>query len=136
MVTFNDVSVSENVAGGNATLTVILDRNCCLGDPVSFSVLGRRRHGDLRRNRFRAASTPITIRAGSKSSTVTVPITNDAIIEHSETFDVSITGTSGNVLVSGATTPDNTATVTINDDNKYSVSHQLTPLVLGGRYPR
>ena len=135
VITFNNVSVSENVAGGNATLSVVLDRNVATGDSVTFSVSTTPGTALGGGTDYGAASTPITIPAGSNTGTITVPITNDAIIEHNETFDVSITGTSGNVLVTTGTTPDNTATVTINDDNKYSVVISNAPNVTEGDSP-
>ena len=122
VVTFNDVSVSENVAGGNVALSVILDRNVAAGDSVRFDVTTSNGTALLGADFSAPVTTPIIIGPGTNSGTITIPITNDTVIEHNETFNTIITANSNNVLISGATTPNNLAVVTITDNDKYRFS--------------
>ena len=65
-------------------------------------------------NYFNSATQAITITAGTNSTMVNIPVTNDDIVEGDETFSMSLTVPSslGPGITTGAIT---SATVTIND---------------------
>ena len=115
---FTDISVSEGV--GTAQLTVQLDR-IVVGDSVVFDVAFTSGAGDYEATGggvdYTDPATTLTISAGSSSGTIDIPIIDDSLVEYAESFVVSISPTSGNVLVS-----DSDATVTIEIDEQYHFS--------------
>lgn len=118
VASFADVSVAEDVAGGNAILTVTLNQQVVTGQTVAFNVTataGTAQGGGVD---FSAPPGTLIFTGGEQTKTISVPIVNDSLVELAETFTVTITPTTGNV--SAVPSP---ATVTINpDDDKYSVA--------------
>ncbi len=68
----------------------------------------------------------VAIPAGSTSTTINIPIADDAFVEHEEEIIVeiipSLSAVDDNVIINGGTTPDNSAVITIPVDDTYSVS--------------
>jgi len=115
---FPDVTVTEGAIPGTATLTVTLAAPA--DSDLSFSVSAG--SGTADGTDYDASAATLSIPTGSTSGATTIAIANDAVVEATETFVVTITPTAGVVAFGGAATDDNTATVTINNDDKYSIT--------------
>ena len=106
------VEVDEDVMGGSAELTVTLGRDAPAGGlalGVAYGNLGTTTGADRG-----AAPTSVTVAGGSKTATLSVPITDDELVEGNEQFSVRLS-----TAVSGwgpASAGKNVATVTIDDD--------------------
>jgi hypothetical protein len=68
---------------------------------------------------YTALSGTVTIPAGSTTATITIPVTNDAIVENSETVIITLTSVSSGLATLGATL---TATNTIADNDSATVT--------------
>ena len=107
---------SENA--GPATLTVHLNQPVRTGDTVTFDVSHTPGSATAGSDYTAPASTLQIVGNGStQSATISVPLVDDAIVESTETFQVGISANSANVVVGGYSS----ATVTINDNDKYLV---------------
>ncbi len=131
---YSDITFAED--GGTAQLTITLNR-MVVGDPVEFDVTvlpaSTATGGGVD---FIDPPATVTIPAGSTSTTIDIPIVNDAFIEHEEEIVVQIvpsaTAVDNNVIINGGTTPDNIAVITIPVDDTYSVSiNDPTPVEEG-----
>jgi len=133
VITIANEVVSE---GNNATLTLNLDKAIGAGFSVDLStVAGTARLSD---GDYSNPSTPtVTFSAtgNNQSRSVTVPITDDSVVESSESFVVGLTnlsaGYSSLVDITDTATVtindnDGQATVTINDNNTAENSGSLT----------
>lgn len=106
---FSGITVDEGA--GTATLTVQLNQAVVTGDSVVLNVShasGTATAG----SDYTAPASTLTIAAGADSGTISVPITNDILVEETEQFTVGISASSTNVITTGH----ESATVTINDD--------------------
>jgi hypothetical protein len=101
-------SVAENV--GTATVTVTRTGGAASGVSVHYATTGGTASVG---SDYTTTSGDLAFGAGDSTKTFTVPITNDAIQETSETFDVQLTSATGG---SALGTP-SFATVTITDDD-------------------
>ena len=79
----------------------------------------RCRYGDIRNSDYTALSGTVTVLAGSTTATITIPVTNDAIVENPETVIVTLTGVTSGLATLGGTL---TATNTIADNDSATVS--------------
>ena len=104
-ITIADTTVGE--AGGSATFTVTLSGPS--GQPVSVGYATTDGTATAGAD-YLALSGTATIPAGSTSTTIAVPVTNDAVDEPDETFVVNLTGPTN------ATIADGSAQATILDD--------------------
>jgi hypothetical protein len=101
-------TVAEN--GGTVTLTV----SRVNGSSGSVAVNYATANGTaLAGSDYTAASGTLTFGAGVTSQTINVPITDDAVVESSETFTVGLSGVSGGASLGSPAT----ATVTITDND-------------------
>ena len=89
-----NVNVAENA--GNAYLTVSLDQAVATGDSVAFS-LSTTNGTATSGSDFTAPAATLTFAPGEQNKDITVPISNDSLVESDETFTVTITPTTGNV---------------------------------------
>ena len=114
-----DVSVAENIAGGLATFTVILTGN--IQDEFSVDYTASDNASALDGSDYTLSSGTLTFPAGSVSGTTktfTVAITDDNIVEPTETYTVTLSGITGGL----ATISDGTAVGTITDNEAASVA--------------
>lgn len=111
-----DVSVTENVAGGQAKLTVTLSSSP--SGPVSVSLRTDEGSAKINTDFAQLSPTQVTWNGGETgaalSKDVFVPIVDDTTDEPTETFSVTMFN------VSGAQLPDPSAIVTITDDDTSS----------------
>ncbi|WP_419916316.1 Calx-beta domain-containing protein [Candidatus Poriferisodalis sp.] len=114
------VTVDEDVSGGNAVLTVTLGRNAPTGNlafTAAYSYAGTASSADTG-----TTAGTVSVTAGSRTATLSVPITDDTLVEADETFTVRVSTTASGW--SEASAGAGTATVTIDDDD--------TPAAPGG----
>ncbi len=124
---FADITAIE---GTTAQLTITLNR-VVVGDPVEFdvSVAGGSAAGGTD---FTIPPLTVAIPDGSNSTTIDIPIADDAFVEHEEDIIVQIDPASNNIIIDGGTTPDNSAVITIPVDDTFSVSiNDPTPVEEG-----
>lgn len=109
----NAYSVQESA--GVVTLTVLLDAaNPHHAVTINYAITnGTATAG----NDYTNNSGSLTIPAGALSATITIPITNDAVVERDETFTVALSQPRGAVLDAPTT-----ATVTIVNDDAATLS--------------
>ncbi|MCP3892118.1 MAG: hypothetical protein GY702_25090 [Desulfobulbaceae bacterium] len=112
--TFADITVDESV--GDAKLKVTLNTEVRDGDSVKFKVTYQDGTA-IEGSDFTAPSVTLVIPQDQKSGTISIPITNDNLVEFVEDFTIKIEPDSGNVTV-----VDDTAQVTINVDEQYTFS--------------
>lgn len=104
--------VTEGAGTVYATLTVNTTKTASVAIPFSYStVVGSADSSDF----TAAVDVNGSIPAGSLSTTFTIPILNDSIKEPQETFTVNLSSTQ-------VTVTDATETVTINDDDAYTIT--------------
>ncbi len=106
-VSIDDVTVGEG--DGTATLTVSLTSTTDDDVTIDFATVAS---GSATGDDFVAASDTLTITAGMTTGTIDITITNDAVDEADESFDVQLSNPSEN-----ATITDNTGVVTITDND-------------------
>ncbi|MCP4338729.1 MAG: hypothetical protein GY799_07520, partial [Desulfobulbaceae bacterium] len=111
---FTDITVAEDVS--NAELIVQLNQVVAAGDSVTFDVTHTPGSAIAGGIDYTAPPVSLTIAAGYNSGTINIPVADDALVEATEAFVVTITPSSGNV-----TAADPNATVNITDDD-YVVS--------------
>ncbi|MEE1962237.1 Calx-beta domain-containing protein [Allomuricauda taeanensis] len=118
ILTITDVSVAEDVAGGNLVFEVTLDNPVALGTDVTYSFVDVTATGGT--DYDNTGGTLNFVGTASEIQIITVPITNDATVEGDETFQV-ILGTPSNGVgvvgspATGTITNDDTAILTITD---------------------
>ena len=106
--------------GGTVTLTVTLNQAVRTGHIVEFST-GTTDVDTVPADYGVLSSGPILqFTPGEQTKTFTVPITADGLVELTETFEVTLTPASGNVIPAAPSTA--TATVTINSGDKYTIT--------------
>ncbi|WP_207802036.1 gliding motility-associated C-terminal domain-containing protein [Flavobacterium aquariorum] len=105
MVSISNPTVTE---GANAVFTVSIDNPSSVDTVVDVVTAT----GTAGTSDYIATTTTVTIPAGQTSVTVSVPTTDDAIDEPSESFTLNATVTSGNT-----SNPTATGTATINDND-------------------
>ncbi len=103
-LSIDDVTVAE--AGGNAVFTILSDK--VVESPATVTIDYATSDGSASSSGasdFTATSNTATITASGTTAIVSVPITNDAIVERDETFAVNLTNPGGSVTpaVSDAT---------------------------------
>lgn len=110
-----DVTVTEGDSGtSNATLTLTLSGNTAsVALPFTYSTA----NGTAIGGSDFTAKTNVTasIPAGASTATITIPIMGDTIVENTEAFTVNIASTSVPI-------GDSSAEVTINDNDKYTLT--------------
>jgi len=112
-ITIRDVTVAENVSGGKATLTLVLNNAVQGSFTVGLATVDGTATGGSDYTALSSATDNVTFAGNaSENQTIEINITNDSDVEYSETFIISI-GNSTNNLVNVS---DN-ATVTITDDD-------------------
>jgi gliding motility-associated-like protein len=115
-----DVSVAENVAGGNLVFTATLNNAVAAGTSVGFTFADVSATGGGV-DYTEAVGPLIFTGTAGETQTITVPINNDVIVEGTETFMVQLgTPTNGVTLsgsgqATGTIADDDTANVTINN---------------------
>ncbi|CAN5754676.1 hypothetical protein BH10CHL1_BH10CHL1_39540 [soil metagenome] len=88
-------SVAENVVGGNATITVILNKASATPLSVDYATSnGTATAG----SDYTAASGTLTFAVGETSKTFAVAITNDNIFEPNETVNLTLSGASASAV--------------------------------------
>ena len=118
-LTISDVSVAENVAGGELVFTVTLDNAVAGGTTVAYSFTNGSAINDTD---FTGANGILTfVGVSGEIQTIVVPVIDDGIVESDETFTVTLdlpsnvlVGTSGSPAI-GAITNDDSAILTISD---------------------
>ena len=111
-VQFDPTSYTVNEAAGTVTLTITASR---FGNPnVPITVKYATRDGSATAAQdYSAVSGTVTFNSGETQKQITVPITNDNLIENAETFFVDLSNPSNANITGNA----GTATVTIADDD-------------------
>ncbi|MCG2716056.1 MAG: pre-peptidase C-terminal domain-containing protein [Candidatus Marinimicrobia bacterium] len=109
-ITIDDITVNENV--GTATFTVSL--SVAADDDVTVDYATANGTA-VSGSDYTATSGALTINAGNLSGSIDMLITNDAVVEPVETFNIDLTGCSANALIT-----DNQGVATITD-NDYTV---------------
>ncbi|MBW2066496.1 MAG: hypothetical protein JRJ03_16425, partial [Deltaproteobacteria bacterium] len=121
------MSVSPSVSideSSNATFTISLDKPLQSGDSLEVfykTVDGTALAGDD----YTAVDTSYSFKVGESSHDVTITVNDDAVVENTETFDVQVyeckySGPDGFCI--GSESPPITRTVTINDNDQYTIS--------------
>lgn len=108
----NNLSIPEN--GGTAIVTATLSNTFCQDVVIYLGYSGTANHPNDYPN---PASYSVTITAGSLSGTVTITSSNDYLVEGNETVIVGVQSTN----VAGISTTVNPVTITIVDDDSYSI---------------
>lgn len=113
-----NVSVSEDVAGGDLVFTVTLDNEVAGGTDVTYTFTDVTATGGVDYDNTGSALN--FVGDPGETQEITVPITNDAIVEADETFEVVLGTPTNGVGVSGSPatgtiTNDDSATLTITD---------------------
>ena len=116
-------NASENNGGSvtNGLFTVTLSNASATDTVIAYTVAGTATSG----TDFTALSGSLTITAGSTTGTISVPVTEDTIIEGSETVIVTLSSISSGLASLSGTASDLTATVTIADDDGSSSAAML-----------
>lgn len=117
-LTMTNVSVSEDVAGGDLVFTVTLDNEVAGGTDVTYTFTDVTATGGVDYDNTGSALN--FVGDPGETQEITVPITNDAIVEADETFEVVLGTPTNGVGVSGSPatgtiTNDDSATLTITD---------------------
>ena len=121
-LSISDVNVDEDVAGGNATLTIELKPVSSALTTVTYTASTEIGDTATANVDYTAVSAQASIPAGSTSTTVNIPITNDALNENPENFSVTLTNPQGTDAVLGdAILGIDVAWVTIVDDDPLPV---------------
>jgi len=118
-LTITDVSVSEDVAGGNMVFAVTLDNEVSGGTDVTYTFTDDTATGGGTDYDSTGGILNFTGTA-SEVQEITVAITDDAVVEGAETFEVVLGTPTNGVGVSGSPatgtiTDDDSATLTITD---------------------
>ena len=117
-----DVSVAENIAGGEATFTVTLTGN--IQDAFSVDYTTSDNASALDGSDYTLSSGTLTFPSGSISGTIktfTVSITNDTYVEPTETYTITLSGITGGLvsvsdaIATGTITDNEAASIAIND---------------------
>src|SRR5207245_1371287 len=111
--------------GASLTFTVTMSAVSSTDTTISYRFGGTATGG----SDFTNTTTSVTIPAGATSATITVPSTDDNLVEASETLSVTLLSTSHPRITLVATTA---ATGTINDNDTATVSISGTPTVIEG----
>src|SRR5439155_925622 len=113
--------------GGALAFTVTMSAPSSTDTAINYSFGGTATAG----SDFTGTTTSVTIPAGATSAAITVPTTDDALVEADETVSVTLGTIIGNPGISlGLTTVD---TGTINDNDTATVTISGTPAVTEGR---
>ncbi|WP_298484283.1 Calx-beta domain-containing protein [uncultured Maribacter sp.] len=121
-LTIEDVTVNEDVVGGNLVFTVTLDNAVDGGTTVSYTFLnGTATGGGV--DYTGVANTVTFAGTASETETIEVPIVDDTELEESETFTIRLNGATNGVLIGGG----GTATGTIGDDDNCAPTPLLSP---------
>ena len=99
----------------NGVMTVTQTAVSATNTVIAYSVSGTATSG----SDFTTLSGTITIPAGSTTATITIPVTNDAIVENAETVIVTLTSITSGLSTLGATV---IATNTIADNDSATVT--------------
>ncbi len=120
-LSIDDVNVNE--ASGNAIFTVTLSAASNLAVGVQYATANgtATSTGD-----YTATSGTLSFSAGEVSKTITVPITNDAVVESAKTFVVNLSA------ATNATIADTQGQGTITDDDTAPVTGSLKPQIRYG----
>ncbi|WP_299431463.1 Calx-beta domain-containing protein [uncultured Maribacter sp.] len=120
-LTIEDVTVNEDVVGGNLVFTVTLDNAVDGGTTVSYTFLnGTATGGGVD---YTGVANSVTFAGtASETETIEVPIVDDTELEESETFTIRLSGATNGVLIGGGT-----ATGTIGDDDNCAPTPLLSP---------
>jgi len=114
-----DVSIAATTNGTEGStdglFTVTLSTESASATTVSYSVAGTATSG----SDYAALSGSITIPAGSTTGTITVDVTDDALVEGSETVVVTLTSVTPTASID---TSNDDATVSITDNDSATVS--------------
>lgn len=104
---FSATTATVGEGAGNASLTVSRSGSTSGTSYVSYSTTA----GTATTSDFTSTSGTLTFVDGESSKTISIPITNDALIESGENFTVTLSGVNGGYLGTNTTT-----TVTIGDN--------------------
>jgi hypothetical protein len=115
-LTITNQTVDEDVAGGNMVFTVTLNNAVALGTQVGYSFADVTATGGGTDYTGTPGTLTFTGTAGEQE-TITVPINNDAIVEGTESFTVTLAAPTNGVGVSGSP-----ATGTITDDDSATIT--------------
>ena len=110
-INFSPASLNLNESVGNAVFTVLLGGSPETGYPVTVAYTTVDKTAFAGAD-FTAVSGSLTFAPGETSKTISVPITNDALGEDNETFNVKMTTATNGVLGSSALA---TGTILAND---------------------
>jgi Calx-beta domain/Domain of unknown function DUF11 len=99
----------------NGVMTVTQTAVSATNTVIAYTVSGTATSG----SDYTALSGTVTIPAGATTATITIPVTNDAIVENAETVIVTLTAISSGLPTLGATL---TATNTIADNDSATVT--------------
>ena len=99
----------------NGVMTVTQTAVSATNTVIAYSISGTATSG----SDYTALSGTVTIPAGSTTATITIPVTNDAIVENAETVIITLTAISSGLPTLGATL---TATNTITDNDSATVT--------------
>lgn len=121
-IAINDVTITEGDSGtSNVTMTVTLTGNTA-SVILPFTITTGAGTATAGTDYTAQSNVAYTIAAGASSKTFTIPIVGDTTVESSETFNVTLASS-----VSGLV-GDGTGLVTINDNDKYTLT--LSPTTL------
>lgn len=114
MISFSSPTYSTSEAGGSAIITLTRTGNTAGNVSARMTTSdGTAKAG----SDYTAVSTTVSFASGETSKTISIPITNDAIIEPAETINLALSNPTG-----GATLGTAAAVLTIADDDRASVS--------------
>ena len=108
----NNSSIPEN--GGSSIVTATLSNTFCADITIYFNFSGSADHP----NDYNYPTNSVSIPTGSLTGTVTIASANDYLVESDETVIVSVESTN----IAGISTSVTPSTITINDDDSYSIT--------------
>lgn len=116
-ITISDGTLSET-GPDNGQLAVTLTNKSSTATTIHYAVSGTATPG----TDYTALTGSVTIPAGSTTAPINVTVINDAIVEASETVIVTLDGIAGDPSISLAGAPNDTRTLTINDNDIAAVT--------------
>ena len=123
-ISMADAAVNVAESTPTATITLLRSGNTSQAATVNFATSNS---SALAGSDYTASSGTVTFAAGQVTQTISVPITNDTIVENDETFTVTLSNPTGATLGTQATT-----TVTILDNDNPDLSSLVRETAVTG----